>query len=543
MRLTELSASQFQLLGARWRAYLAESTFERYSGYALALNSFAAHAERLRMPGLMRTCKQLEQVTLCVYGDESTHPIQTAQIRAIERELDQLTRLVDALLATPKADAADDPRRTGPREPLPPRSRRVVWIVADPDYDWVSDMTEQLSFFGFGVVRHPWNQLPTDANAPLAMLLVPPVDGYGDTEIAALAGLRAGYATSQLFCLKVPKSLTTMVRLLRAGADVTVMPEEDMSNVLARVLALVQPRDETPAKVLVVEDSPTALAYIQRALNEHGIASRSIANPQDLITAIESYQPDLVLMDMHMPHCSGIEATRVIRQLAAYQALPVVYHSSETELSMQIDALRLGGDQFLSKPCNPLLLAAVVRTKIERYRDIQRSSFQDSLTGLINHTAAKTKLAQLILDKDASKDRLCVAMIDIDHFKHVNDTYGHPVGDQVIRSLAWLLKGRLRATDIVCRYGGEEFLVVLREADEQVAFAVLDRIREDFASMPHGHASATIRVTFSAGVSMFHGDESVAQLTKAADDALLAAKRAGRNRILRSSQIDALAVC
>ncbi len=125
-----------------------------------------------------------------------------------------------------------------------------------------------------------------------------------------------------------------------------------------------------------------------------------------------------------------------------------------------------------------------------------------------------------------------MAMIDIDHFKRVNDTYGHPVGDQVIRSLAWLLKGRLRATDIVCRYGGEEFLVVLRNTDAAAAFAVLERIRQDFASMPHGNAGAAIRASFSGGIAQWQAGEDVAELTKRADDALLLAKRAGRNQIL-----------
>ena len=534
MSPTVLSASQFQLLGARWRAYVNAPEFEAFAAFALALNSFTEHAERLRLPGLIRKCEKLEQRTLSLYGNEASHPIDAESMHFIQSEVDELSQIVEGVLAERKEPLLDDARRTGPREAQQIQSRRVVWMIADTAHEWVEGMTEQLSFFGFGVVNHHWNNLPENAIAPLAILLVPPTDGYSDAEVAALATLRAGYATSQLFCLRVPKSLETMVRLLRAGADVTVMQDEDVSSLLARVLALVQPNDEAPAKVLVVEDSATALAYIRRALTEQGISSKTITDPQALIPAIETFQPDLVLMDMHMPNCSGIEATRVIRQLAAYQSLPVVYHSSETELSMQIDALRLGGDQFLHKPCNPLLLAAVVRTKIARYRDAQRASVQDSLTGLINHTAAKTKLAQLILYPEAATHRLCVAMIDIDHFKLVNDTHGHPVGDQVIRSLAWLLKGRLRASDIVCRYGGEEFLVVLREADEEIAFVVLDRIREDFATMPHGHADGSIRATFSAGIALYRADQSVAQVTKAADDALLAAKRAGRNRVLRS---------
>jgi diguanylate cyclase (GGDEF)-like protein len=353
--------------------------------------------------------------------------------------------------------------------------------------------------------------------------------------------VRSEHPASQLFCLSVPKALGTMVALLRAGADVTIQPDEEITTVLARVLELVQSREQDPCRVLLVEDSPTAIAVIQKALAQHGIENHSISNPQQLLAAVEMYRPDLVLMDMYMPHCTGVEATRVMRQLATYQSVPVVYLSSERDMAMQIEALRLGGDQFLTKPCNPLLLAAVVRTKIERYREMQRSSLHDSLTGLLNHSAAKTRLSQLLHAMSPERDRLCVAMLDIDHFKSVNDAYGHPVGDQVVRSLAWLLKGRLRATDVVGRYGGEEFLVVLRDAGADEAYAVLDRIRRDFATMPHAHAGGTLRATFSAGVAAYPACVAANELTQFADDALLAAKRNGRNRVLRAGHPAAIA--
>jgi diguanylate cyclase (GGDEF)-like protein len=534
MNAAQLSEKQFEFLLARWRAYCNVGTFERYVGFALALNSFTEHASRLRLPGLIRLCTQLEHMVITLYGDESTHPLDQSHVATVQAELDVLSKAVENLSEGPTVIASkvaeDLPADYANQVP-----QRVVWVIADAAYQWVGGLTEQFTFFGFTVIRRDWANLTDCSGAPLAMLLIPPETGYGLEQIASLTKLRQRFAASQLFCLRVPKSLPAMVELLRAGADVTILPDEDMSTVLARVLELVQPRDDTPARVLVVEDSPTALVFIRRALAAHGITSHAIKDPHELIHAIEMYQPDLVLMDMHMPNCSGIEANRVMRQLAAYHSLPVVYHSSETELNMQIEALRLGGDQFLSKPCNPLLLAAVVRTKIERYREMQRSTLQDSPTGLLNHTAAKTRLSQLISASSAlgnTPSDFCVAMIDIDHFKKVNGTHGHPVGDQVIRSLAWLLKGRLRATDIVCRYGGEEFLVVLRNTDAAAAFEVLERIREDFASMPHGNAGSAIRATFSSGVAQWQGGEAVAQLTKRADDALLLAKRAGRNQIL-----------
>jgi len=237
---------------------------------------------------------------------------------------------------------------------------------------------------------------------------------------------------------------------------------------------------------------------------------------------------------MYMPRFNGVEATRVLRQMAAYNSLPIVYLSGESDVGMQVEALRLGGDQFLIKPFNPVLLAAVVKTRIERFRETRRSTRLDGLTGLLNHTAVKSSL-QSMVDQTPAGGSLTVAMIDIDHFKSINDTYGHPVGDQVIRGLAWLLKGRLRSVDLIGRYGGEEFMVALPGVALQQAVPVIDRIRAAFAALPHAHRGGALFATFSAGVACYPVVQSAAGLTEVADSALLLAKSQGRNRVEAAS--------
>jgi diguanylate cyclase (GGDEF)-like protein len=201
---------------------------------------------------------------------------------------------------------------------------------------------------------------------------------------------------------------------------------------------------------------------------------------------------------------------------------------------MQVEALRLGGDQFLIKPFNPVLLAAIVKTKIERFRETQRSTQLDGLTGLLNHTAAKSQL-KAMAEALTVNGSLTVVMIDIDRFKAINDTYGHPVGDQVIRGLAWLLKGRLRSSDMIGRYGGEEFLIALPDVSPEKAGLVVDRIRKDFSNLPHAHASGSLFATFSAGIASYPLFSTAQDLTEAADQALLEAKRMGRNRVERAT--------
>jgi PleD family two-component response regulator len=196
--------------------------------------------------------------------------------------------------------------------------------------------------------------------------------------------------------------------------------------------------------LLVVEDSSTAIKLIQRALEEHKIVSKAISDPRFVLDELRDFQPDLILMDMYMPKCTGVEAARVIRQHAQFLSIPIVYLSGETDVALQIDALRLGGDHFLTKPFNPVFLNAIVKSKIERYRSLRRSMYHDSLTGLLNHTSTKSALDRALAE---SAERPAAGIGGDGRyrlFQKVNDTYGHPVGDQVIRSLAWLLKQRLR---------------------------------------------------------------------------------------------------
>src|SRR5207302_813435 len=119
--------------------------------------------------------------------------------------------------------------------------------------------------------------------------------------------------------------LEVMVELGRAGADVLIQAEHQTTTVLGRMLELIQTQEQDALRVLVVEDSATAVAMIRRSLTQHGIESTALNNPQQLLATADQYRPDLVLMDMYMPHCTGVEAMRVLRQLPAYQSLPVVY--------------------------------------------------------------------------------------------------------------------------------------------------------------------------------------------------------------------------
>lgn len=362
-------------------------------------------------------------------------------------------------------------------------------------------LSKQLQLFGFETLSKSWHATPHHAVPPLATVFIPD-ETHGDAEdLNYIANIRSHYPTSQLIYLAKVAHIEPIVALMRAGIDITLPNTGQVSAVINCVLNLIQTQEKSNSRALIVEDSITALAAIKRILTEHGIESHAITDPSELFKVLASYQPDLILMDIHMPRFSGVEATRVLRQMAQYHTIPIVYLSAEYEVGMQVEALRLGGDQFLIKPANPVLLTAIVKTKIERSNEMQRSTTMDGLRGLLNHASAKLKN---LLEQISGEQTLSMVMIDIDRFKSINDTYGHPVGDQVIQHIAWLLKGHFRPYDMIGRYGGEEFIVALPDTNAAQALQIINRIRETFATLPHPHAQGALLASFSAGIATYN---------------------------------------
>jgi diguanylate cyclase (GGDEF)-like protein len=206
--------------------------------------------------------------------------------------------------------------------------------------------------------------------------------------------------------------------------------------------------------------------------------------------------------------------------MEAYVSIPIVFLSSETCVKRQLVAMRMGGDDFLTKPIQPDHLVSSVAIRAERMRVIRTFMERDSLTGLYNRSMSEEHLELAVMRAHRSGRSLAFAMLDIDGFKKINDTYGHPTGDRVIVTLARLLQQRLRKTDIIGRFGGEEFAVVLPDTDPEAACEVLDQIRQSFAVVRHAYATGEFSVTFSCGIAAYprHGD--VSTLCDAADKAL-----------------------
>ncbi len=326
--------------------------------------------------------------------------------------------------------------------------------------------------------------------------------------------------------------INTRIRAVRAGALGFYTLPVDINSLVDTLDSLVTFRETEPYRVLIVDDSTYLSAHYALILQQVGMETRVVTNPLDVLEHLENFSPELILLDLHMPECEGTELANVIRQQEAFISVPIVYLSGETDVVKQLDALRIGGDEFLSKPIGPVYLLSTVTNRIKRSRVLRSLMVRDSLTGLLNHTRTKEMLVMEMDRARRRKSNMCYAMIDIDYFKTVNDQFGHPEGDRVIKHLSTLLRQRLRKTDVIGRYGGEEFAVILIDADETEAQRILNEIRETFAGIAHQANGIDFNVTLSCGIASFPSIEDPGSINDAADKALYKAKNSGRNQVV-----------
>ncbi len=321
------------------------------------------------------------------------------------------------------------------------------------------------------------------------------------------------------------------VQAARIGAEGFLPKPVDVPKLIDRVEQAIRRKQDIPYRLLIVDDDEELAKHYALVLRTAGMEARTLSDPRRILDVMDEFQPELILMDVAMPGYTGMDLARVIRMHEEWLSMPIIYLSAEANKDRQLSALSSGGDDFLTKPISDRHLTVAVSIRAARMRQITELMVKDSLTGLLKHSRIKDLLAQEFARAQREGTCLCVAMLDIDHFKKVNDTYGHVVGDQVIKALAHLLKQRLRKTDGIGRYGGEEFAVVLPRCEPEAARELLNDIRARFKEIGFTAEGEVFTVTLSAGAVMADAFSDASAMLVAADEALYDAKRSGRDRV------------
>jgi diguanylate cyclase (GGDEF)-like protein len=365
----------------------------------------------------------------------------------------------------------------------------------------------------------------------------------GDGSVYALVRRlreRPGGEDLGIVVLSDREALLDRVEAIHSGADVVAVGDVGEDTLWRRLRPLLERVQAEPGRVLAFEDEPSQGSFIETVLGAAGFAVRVCRDPGRLDAELSTSPPDLVLMDVLLPGVSGFDLVRYLRQSERYATLPVLFLTTEGQLHARIEGLRAGGDDYLVKPVAPALLISAVAARVERGRTLRRLLERDGLTGLLTHSAFIERAKQAIARHSRAPERpLAWAMLDLDRFKEVNDRHGHPTGDRVLAALASLLRRRLRQSDLMGRYGGEEFTILLEDLGEADAVRLVERLLEEFRTTDHvGPDGTRFRVTFSAGVAVLGGaGATLESWLSAADDALYAAKAQGRCKVLAASRL------
>ncbi|MFS2159919.1 diguanylate cyclase [Pseudomonas sp. Pseusp122] len=480
---------------------------------------------------LLRFAERFEQVEHTDLARQLTDALETVEAnrgRLSSASITELNRLMQRLSRTGlrQGDRLD-------QMALPPL-RKPIYIVLH-DSERAERLAKQLEFFGL-LARSladtdAFNDAMTERH-PAAIVMDVDFSGPGEgLKLAAQVQASLEQKLPLLFFSRQETDTPTRLAAVRAGGEEFLTGTLEASSLLEKLEVLIRVAQYEPYKVLVIDDSRAQATHTERLLNSAGIVTRVLLDPIQAMAELADFQPDLIILDMYMPGCTGTELAKVIRHNDRYVSVPIIYLSAEDDLDKQLDAMSEGGDDFLTKPIQPRHLITTVRNRAGRARNLKARMIRDSLTGLYNHTHILQLLEDCCLRSRRENKQLCFAMLDIDHFKKVNDSHGHPMGDRVIKSLALFLKQRLRKSDFIGRYGGEEFAIVMPDTDLHNAHHVLDEIRRRFAEIHYPAEPADLFCTFSAGVVELGDTDDSLSLAAMADNALYRAKHAGRNQV------------
>lgn len=300
--------------------------------------------------------------------------------------------------------------------------------------------------------------------------------------------------------------------------------------------------------ILFADDEEINRKLIERRLSRAGYEVITAVNGQEAVERTRTHAPDIAVLDLMMPVMDGRQACRLIKEDRATRDVPVLMLSARDETDIKVQCLEIGANDYISKPfrIEELIARIGVALRLSRERNSLRASaaeadaraqaahektLSDPLTGLLNRYGLLHALSREFAGARRYQRPLACLMIDLDYFKNINDTLGHVMGDLALTQAASVLQEAVRASDLVCRYGGEEFLALLPETSIGGAQILAEKVRTAMANRRFGNKTDSFSVTLSIGVAELRTEESGNDMIARADAALYRAKQAGRNRV------------
>lgn len=285
--------------------------------------------------------------------------------------------------------------------------------------------------------------------------------------------------------------------------------------------------------IQVIDDDVSMLIVLKDALEENGWMVAACTETDNAIEQYFDLHPDCIIIDYHLRKSNGLQLLDEIHKL---KFIPTIMTSMDYDRETRIDAFRNGADDFIQKPLDIEEFIVRVERQLQKKKIFDQTGLLDELTQVYNRRFLTEIFTRSINELERSKTEFSIALLDLDLFKNINDSYGHLVGDQVLKSFAQFLKGNIRSSDFVFRYGGEEFAVLFADCNDKEAVVILTRLLNDFSQLVFKNGTETFHITFSGGVFFVNDPQvSLSNALKSADEALYKAKEQGRGRVLSSN--------
>jgi diguanylate cyclase (GGDEF)-like protein len=472
--------------------------------------------------------------SLGVEGEKLCEVITKGQGPAAPADLERLKGLLQELSGQfTGGEEAPETTNLGRIRPMATSGRQEILVIDEDQKDLLSlrKMVEEngYSFRSARSVATTLSEL--EKRMPEGLILeIPLADGDAYELVEKIRAMPGGDEMAVVIVSKQTGFLDK-VRSIHCGADAHFEKPVDTKAMFRRLRYLLDKRYQETPRILSVEDDPDQAAFIRAFLESAGYQVRTCTDPKNFESYMSAFQPDLVLLDVMLPGMTGYELARYVRQDERHATLPILFLTTQGQIDARIESARAGGDDHLVKPVPPALLLSSVSSRLERARFLRTLLHRDGLTNCLNHTSFMEQAQTVIAQRKRHSGFTVLILLDIDYFRSINERHGYPGGDKVLVALSMLLSRRLRQSDIIGRYSGDEFGIIGEGLDEAEALALASRLIADFAAIQHSTMShAGFYATCSAGIAVLDAQTmSLETWLGAAGKALAQAKAAGRN--------------
>lgn len=468
--------------------------------------------------------RQVEELLQSPTLDASQSANLTALVQALRSQIDQ-------------APMESDRRSGNPLNDLP------VLLMIEGDQELSQQIGSEVQGWGIKVVNsdsiasartaiaaHRPDAVLLDLSTEDTLTINPNNKKEGLTLLGELAN---GFPPLPVLVVTDQSRVEDRLEVARLGGRAFLQKPVRPAQIIEAVLQVLQGVQTTEAKIMVVDDDPQIISLVKHFLEPWGMKTIALSDSQRFWETLEVSSPDLLILDIELPHLSGIELCQVVRNDPRWNSLPVLFLTAHTGPDIVHQVFAAGADDYISKPIVGPELVTRILNRLERIQLLRNMAETDPLTGVANRRKSITEFDKFLHLCQLHGQPMCLAMLDLDRFKQVNDRHGHAMGDAVLRQFGKLLLRTFRSEDIVARWGGEEFVVGMYGLNKDAGAQRLSELLQVLHGEPLVIGEERLYLTFSGGVAQYPEDgKTVDALYRCADHALYQAKTAGRDRII-----------